>query len=238
VAPGPEVSYNVNKNTSWLSISAGQNGITPGGLQASIDCSALTPGSYTSSITATSAGTQDAAIELSLTVIAPETGDTRVTLTQLDSTPQAVTFLLRRWTNEACTVTLQDHSPIIVPVGLRAVEFYKTGLTAGRTYSTNAVCGGDASWSGTLSTAPAVEPTSTAVPINLMPPSFIAAQNVLVEYGADASVSSGNMTVACASGCAVSIPGTRGELVFYRYKWRNAQNQVLATSKAYPVAVR
>jgi len=109
--------------------------------------------------------------------------------------------------------------------------------------------------------------TFIPVPVQLAPPSALGVNNVIVEFGFDANfyctsrleacIANGstinettpftwpteiggesNITgVSCASGCTVTVPAISGKILYYRWKYRDVSNVVLATSSTQVAAV-
>jgi hypothetical protein len=109
-------------------------------------------------------------------------------------------------------------------------------------------------WAYRLPPYPAEDSVNRAefvkVPVTLKPPAGV--DNVVVEFGYDTSfrctmrdeacvkdanatepyVFAGDMLtgISCASGCTVEMPGIAGRVLYYRWKYRNSANSVIAES--------
>jgi hypothetical protein len=97
------------------------------------------------------------------------------------------------------------------------------------------------------------------VPVHLKPPPGLGADNAVVEFGytpefqctsrAEACVKDGNASepfvfagdmltgVPCASGCTVEIPAVSQKVLYYRWKYRDTSNAVVAVSGTRVLAV-
>jgi len=109
--------------------------------------------------------------------------------------------------------------------------------------------------------------TFIPIPVQLSPPASLSVNNAIVEFGYDtnfyctsrleACVANGSTVnettpftwpteaggessitgVSCASGCTVTVPAFSQRVLYYRWKYRNASNVVLATSSTQVMAV-
>jgi hypothetical protein len=161
-----------------------------------------------------------------------------VSVAQLKSSDTAIVFLVRRSKpDDACTVTVGAASPVSIPAGRTVATGWVTGLpTPANTYASSSSCTSGASWSGNLSTVATVTASASTESVVSRPPAALGADNALIEYGSTTAVSDGTVTANAASNWAADVPGNRGDLKFYRRKWRNGTT-VLATGDVYPLII-
>ncbi len=81
---------------------------------------------------------------------------------------------------------------------------------------------------GTFTTSTAEGPTS--LPLRLVPPGGSSVSKALVEYGPTAALGSETAATSCEGGCTITIPATRGEPVFHRVLYQDADHAELARS--------
>ena len=145
-----------------------------------------------------------------------------------------------------CTVTLQNAGGTeldndVSTEGPARRNVYFTGLTASTTYRLVFACEGatppDISPS-TFTTLAAASGGDRTVPIVFGDSHLTAAARVTVEYDDNEALSS-SATVQntnCGSGCTVNLTIPAG-LYWYRHKWQDGSDNVLATSKIQPLLV-
>jgi hypothetical protein len=96
------------------------------------------------------------------------------------------------------------------------------------------------------------------VPVTLNPPASLSVNNAIIEFGYDenfycttrqevcVAAASNNpyfwahesfSGVSCASNCTINIPAVSGKMLYYRWKYRDAGDAVLATSGTQVIAV-
>lgn len=213
----PEVSgFTLTSTESWLTFSGGA-GSTPSSATASIDCSSLTAGTYTAAINVTLAGVVPVTLPVTLTVNA----NVSVSLQQLAESGTLVIVGLRRSGTEACTISPSGASDVVVPAGTFYERVVISGLGLNAATATTVSCTNGAIWSGTLHTTTAGSGSPTDVIVSGWAPTgiFPNATKIAVEYSEDNSSWSGPVRATCTSGCAVTIPGTAGSLLYYRITW-------------------
>ena len=99
------------------------------------------------------------------------------------------------------------------------VDHVLTGLTASTTYRARMTCGGVRTYFSFTTTAAAGG--ATTVTLQTAPRAGQSITQLKVDYGATSGLGS-STTVACSTGCTVSLPATAGRALFYRYTWLDA----------------
>jgi hypothetical protein len=143
-----------------------------------------------------------------------------------------------------CTTTLKDSggSPVdtdTLTEGASRRESTFTSLTASTDYKLSIACDGTIfDWASDVDfTTEATPGGSLTVPIQFGAPSVPNATRITVDYGTTPAVSDGSQqNTNCGSGCTVDLTLAQG-LQYYRWKWQNVADDVLATSQVQSIAV-
>lgn len=99
------------------------------------------------------------------------------------------------------------------------IDHVVTGLTASTTYYYRLTCGTVRTF-GIFTTGAAAGGAAT-VSLSTAPRAGQSITHLQVDYGATSGLGS-STTVACSTGCTVSLPATAGRALFYRYSWLDA----------------
>lgn len=140
--------------------------------------------------------------------------------------------------NHPCFVSLRtpqqtEAGEMLAPTGLATREGIICGLQPETQHTLHASCG-PYGVTGTVTTGGQLSGAGT-MPLNFGDVSSIypTVDNLLLEYGPSPALGSSAAPVSCATGCSVSVPGNRGEPVYFQFSYRTASNAVLVSSGVY-----
>lgn len=155
--------------------------------------------------------------------------------------------------DQSCTVTLQDSGGSTITTntlstGLSKRETSFTGLTPSTNYKIVADCGGyvptagDAFSADSFTTTAATSSGNRTIPITVTPSTVLSsAARVTVDYGTTSSVADGSVqNTSCTNaggGCTVNLTLPKG-VEYWRVRWQDSSNNVLATGLAQALTVK
>jgi hypothetical protein len=216
----------------------GSGGTTPVTITVTPNTTGLFPGEYTGVMTATD-GTSSVDVQLSLTVL-PPAGAQLLPVPRVAGNQTVVEYGfegLRR--DQTCSVRAlrRNQSDELVETdrstdsgGLSRRANILVGLAAGE-YTFESICGPAYAKSNPIQVAAPGTPVTTSVTLGRRPPSGLGITNIVVAVGTSPGSLTDGSPVSCASGCQITLSGlTSGQVYFIRHKWRDASNNVLATS--------
>ncbi|MEK9722255.1 MAG: Ig domain-containing protein, partial [Rhodospirillaceae bacterium] len=200
--------------------------------------------SFTIRVTDDVAATDDQALTLTVS------GGASLTMFSPDIRPLSTSVMVRLgaqglpYEND-CTATLKDEGGATVDTATSAAGYARrtltfTGLTAATAYSLTMVCVGATPdlTPYPFTTLAAASGGDRTVPIVFGDSHLTAAARVTVEYDDNEALSSSAtvQNASCGSGCTVNLIIPAG-LYWYRHKWQDGSDNVLATSKIQPLLV-
>lgn len=178
------------------------------------------------------AGDDGGDLGASMYALRSATGDVRGVSVMGVGNTQAV-FRYTTFDGKPCAVDLSP-APTFSPFqrfsdngGGRARLVTATGLTAGTQYYWRVHCG--TTVGGTFQTK-ALAAAGRNVTVQLRPATSFSVSDAVVDYGPTTAYGSTTAPVACSSGCSLTFPGTAGQAIYYRVRYRTAGAITIATS--------